>query len=498
MHHIMLELLFGVTTLVVLLAGILVVSRLHQLASAQREVLDTLTQDLENKHREMLNDLHQGMSKQTESMQQGLIQHGSILNETVNRSSERLRDSMSESFERLRHGVNHEMKESRETIVRMQTVQSEALSTLRLTLVASLGDSREQMLKQLSDISAALQGKQDALREDMLLKLSTMLAEQSKREMEQLQSALLQSSQTLTASVGELTKATDLRLAEISGKVTERLDEGFKKTNETFANVMARLATIDEAQKKIDGLTTNVVSLQELLGDKRSRGAFGEVQLDHLVSNVLPAQTYELQATLPSGVRVDCLLKLPEPTGTIAVDSKFPLENYHRMFGSDMDKLTATRFFKADVKKHVDDIANKYIIPNVTADGAVMFIPAEAVFAEIHAYHPELVEYAMKRRVWIVSPTTLMAVLNTARAVIKDVETRKQVHIIKEALGKLGQEFGRFDKRMKNLATHIRQAHEDALEVSITSEKISRQFVNIEQVRLEGEAAPVLVAVETE
>ncbi|MBM5570704.1 MULTISPECIES: DNA recombination protein RmuC [Deefgea] len=492
----MLEMLFGVTTLVVLLAGVLVVSRLHQLSTAQREVLETLTQDLETKHREMLNDLHQGMSKQSEAMQQGLVQHGGLLNDAVNRNSDRLRDSMSESFERLRASVGNEMKESRETISRLQTVQSEALSTLRLTLVASLGESREQMLKQLGDISAALQNKQDTLREDMLLKLSTMLAEQSKREMEQLQAALQQSAASLAGSVAELTKATDNRLAEISGKVTERLDEGFKKTNETFASVMARLATIDEAQKKIDGLTTNVVSLQELLGDKRSRGAFGEVQLEHLISNVLPAQTYELQAALAGGVRVDCLLKLPEPTGTVAVDSKFPLENYHRMFAGEMDKLTATRLFKADVKKHVDDIANKYIIPNVTADGAVMFVPAEAVFAEIHAYHPELVQYAMGKRVWIVSPTTLMAVLNTARAVIKDVETRKQVHIIKDALGKLGQEFGRFDKRMKNLATHIRQAHEDAMEVSVTSEKISKQFINIEQVRLEGEE-PVLIAAGT-
>ncbi|WP_157314779.1 DNA recombination protein RmuC [Chitinibacter sp. GC72] len=488
----MLELLFGISTLVVLLAGVLVVSRLQQLASNQREVLDTLMQELEAKHRQMLSDLHQGLSKQAEALNSGLAQHGALLHEAVNRSGDRLRDGMSESFERLRSGVNSEMKESREAMARLQSAQSDALATLRLSLTASQGDTREQVLKQLGDISSALQSKQDALREDMLLKLSTMLAEQSKREMEQLQAALQQSSQTLTASVGELTKATDTRLGEISGKVTERLDEGFKKTNETFASVMARLATIDEAQKKIDGLTTNVVSLQELLGDKRSRGAFGEVQLEHLISNVLPQQVYELQASLPGGVRVDCLLKLPEPTGTVAVDSKFPLENYHRMFSTEVDKVQATRLFKADVKKHIDDIANKYIVPNVTADGAVMFIPAEAVFAEIHAYHPELVQHAMARRVWIVSPTTLMAVLNTARAVIKDVETRKQVHIIKEALGKLGQEFNRFDTRMKKLATHIRQAHEDAQDVSITSEKISKQFNNIEQVRLEGEAIETL------
>lgn len=481
----MLELLFGITTLMVLLAGVLVVVRLQSLATAQRETLELLGQELAENHREMLADLHESISRQTESTHAALSQQGTLLHEAVTRSGERLRDSMTESFDRLRTGVGTELSETRNVLERMQASQSESLSVMRMTLSTTLSESREQIIKQLADISADVRGKQDALREDVLMKLAQMLADQSKREMELLQGLLNNSTQQLTASVGELTKTADGRLAEISGKVTERLDEGFKKTNETFASVMARLATIDEAQKKIDGLTTNVVSLQELLGDKRSRGAFGEVQLEHLISNVLPAQVYELQASLPGGVRVDCLLKLPEPTGTVAVDAKFPLENYHRMFDPTLDKIATTRAFKADVKKHIDDIANKYIIPNVTADGAVMFIPAEAVFAEIHAYHPELVQHAMTRRVWIVSPTTLMAVLNTARAVIKDVETRKQVHIIKEALGKLGQEFNRFDDRMKKLATHIRQANEDVQHVTITSEKISRRFNEIEQVRLD-------------
>ncbi|KAF0814111.1 hypothetical protein IGB42_01008 [Andreprevotia sp. IGB-42] len=486
----MLESLFGITTLVVLLAGVLVAVRLQQLSRNQHASLELLGQELEARHREMLNDLHQGLARQSEAQHAALAQHGNLLTDTVNRSGERLRESMSESFDRLREGVNRELQETRESMNRLQTAQGESFATLRLALTTSLGESRESTAQQLAHISEALQSKQDQLREDVLLKLGQMLAEQSKREMELIQSMLTTSAQQLTQSVGELTKTADGRLAEISGKVTERLDEGFKKTNETFANVMARLATIDEAQKKIDGLTTNVVSLQELLGDKRSRGAFGEVQLEHLVRNVLPNQVYELQATLSNGTRVDCMLKLPEPTGTVAVDAKFPLENYHRMFEAGGDRVVATRAFKADIRKHIDDIASKYIIPNETADGAVMFVPAEAVFAEIHAYHPELVDLAMSRRVWIVSPTTLMAVLNTARAVIKDVETRKQVHIIKEALGRLGQEFGRFDERMKKLAMHIRQAHDDAQQVSITSEKISRRFVEIEQVRLEGEAAP--------
>jgi DNA recombination protein RmuC len=291
----------------------------------------------------------------------------------------------------------------------------------------------------------------------------------------------------------QIRTSVDQRLEQIRGNVAERLDEGFRKTNETFADVMARLAVIDEAQKKIDGLTTNVVSLQELLGDKRARGAFGEVQLEGLVRNCLPPNAWEMQRTLSNGARADCVLRLPEPTGAVAVDSKFPLENYHRMHTpglAESERGTAERNFKADLRKHVDDIAAKYIIPGETADGAVMFVPAEAVFAEIHAYHRDVIDHALMRRVWIVSPTTLMAVLNTARAVIKDVETRRQVHLIKDALGKLAKDFARFDERMRKLADHIRQAHEDAERVHVSSVKISQRFAQIESAELEHAEAP--------
>jgi len=277
-------------------------------------------------------------------------------------------------------------------------------------------------------------------------------------------------------------------LETVSGKVERRLDEGFKSSNETFVSVMQRLAVIDSAQKQIEKLTGSVVSLQELLGDKKSRGAFGEVQLEALVRNVLPPAAFEMQYTLPNGARVDCVLRLPEPTGLVCVDSKFPLDNYRRMVGpesNDVERAAAQRQFRADVRKHVDDIAAKYIIPDVTSDGAVMFIPAEAVFAEIHAYHGEVVDYANAKRVWIVSPTTLMAVLNTARAVLKDVETRKQIHVIKEALSRLALEFGRFDERMKDVARHIKQAADDVDKIQITGSKITQQFQRIEAAELE-------------
>ena len=345
------------------------------------------------------------------------------------------------------------------------------------------------------DLARLLEEKHRA----MLTDLHGGLAQQSERVTSRLSEELGQTRENLhrlqlqlAASLGETTDKLnariDQRLEQISGKVNERLDEGFRKTNETFVNVMQRLATIDEAQKKIEILTGSVVSLQDLLGNKQARGAFGEVQLEALVRNMLPAAAYEMQFTLPNGLRVDCALRLPEPTGVVCVDSKFPLDNYRRMVSrdtNDVDRALAQRQFRADVRKHIDDISAKYIVPDVTSDGAVMFVPAEAVFAEIHAYHPEVVEYANARRVWIVSPTTLMAVLNTARAVLKDVETRKQIHVIKEALARLAVEFGRFDERLHDLARHIRQAGEDVEKIQITGSKISQQFQRIESAELE-------------
>ncbi len=425
--------------LVAIIAVLLLLVR-QNLRGGQADQSAIIAQQFEDKHRAMLLDVNDGLNK----------------------LGDRLSASSSESSERLRASVAAELQATRDAMQALQLAQNNSLSQTR---------------------------------ETVLEKLHTTLSEQGKSQQALINDTMLKATTTLTQSIESLTKAVDGRLEQIGGKVSERLDEGFKKTNQTFVDVMARLATIDEAQKKIDGLTTNVVSLQELLGDKRSRGAFGEVQLEALVRNVLPVNTFAMQHTFENGTRADCALFLPEPTGTVAVDSKFPLENYHRMFDSKLteaEQLLAEKQFKLDVKKHVDDIAKKYIISNVTSDGAVMFIPAEAVFAELHAYHQDVIEYAMNKRVWVVSPTTLMAVLNTARAVLKDVETRKQVHVIKEELGKLSKDFGRFDQRMKKLADNIRQAHENAQDVHISSQKITQRFAKIERVELVNQPTDVL------
>ena len=373
-------------------------------------------------------------------------------------------------------------------------------------LIARLAVQGTAVRKLPEDLARVLEERHRAMLNDLhggLAQQSDRLNSRLSEELNLTRETLHRLQLSLGANLGEttdkLSAKIDQRLEQIAGKVNERLEEGFKKTNETFVNVMQRLATIDEAQKKIETLTGSVVSLQELLGDKRSRGAFGEVQLEALVRNVLPNQAFEMQYTLSNGMRVDCVLKLPAPTGLVCVDSKFPLENYKLMLdpkANEAGRAIAQKAFRADVRKHVDAIASKYIVDNETSDGAVMFVPAEAVFAEIHAYHSEVVDYAIGKRVWIVSPTTLMAVLNTARAVLKDVETRKQIHVIKEALARLAVEFARFDDRLKKLADHIRQAHEDAEKIQITGGKISQQFQRIESAEIEAPEAARLKVVE--
>lgn len=292
---------------------------------------------------------------------------------------------------------------------------------------------------------------------------------------------------TLNERMQSITQDIQQRLQTISQQVDKRLNDGFEKTTETFTRIVERLAVIDAAQKKITELSTNVVSLQELLSDKRSRGAFGEVQLSALIHNVLPESNFSLQYTLSNGKRVDCMLFLPAPTGNVAIDAKFPLENFQLMMDHalpEVERKAAEQRFRLDIRKHIQDISEKYIIEGETADGAVMFIPAEAIFAEIHAHYPDVIEFAQKSRVWLASPTTVMAILTTARAVLKDAATRKQVHIIQDHLRMLAADFSRFEKRMDALAKHIEQAHTDVSEVQTSANKITSRFNKIEKVEL--------------
>ena len=348
-----------------------------------------------------------------------------------------------------------------------------------------MADLRIKLLRQMNEQQAQLNRSQNQSLDQLL----EHIAKATQTNREELAKSLLSSGDQMAQRIDSLTMATDKRLQEISGQVEKRLSEGFEKTTKTFSDILQRLALIDDAQKKITELSTNVVSLQEVLNDKRSRGAFGEVQLNGLIRNVLPEQSFKLQHTLSNGKIADCILFLPKPTGNVVIDSKFPLESFRKMMDFELpnsDRKVALKQFKIDIKKHINDISDKYLIDNETADGAIMFIPAEAVFAEIHGHQSDLVDYANKKRVWLASPTTLMAILTTARSVLKDEATRQQIHIIQAHLSDLAQDFSRFKSRFANLAKHIDQAAVDVQQIHTSANKISNRFEKIEQVELEA------------
>lgn len=361
----------------------------------------------------------------------------------------------------------------------------------RAALLESQSNTQSRMEQRFSDVQQALEKRLGEMSQVSTERFGGMQHSIEKRLGEMSKDSI----ESFTKSNNELHETLQKRLAEISGQVERRLEKGFEKTTETFTDVVKRLALIDEAQKRITELSGNVVSLQEVLTDKRSRGAFGEVQMAGLIRNVMPEDSYALQHSLSNGMRVDCMMFLPDPTGHIAIDSKFPLNSFQKMMddeASEIDRKNAEKQFRLDIRKHIKDIASKYIIENETADGAIMFIPAEAVFAEIHAHQPLLVEEAQRARVWLVSPTTLMAVLTTARAVLKDSATRKQVHVIQEHLVNLAKDFDRFRKRMDNLSRHIQQANRDVEDVHVSANKISSRFEKIEKVEIEQEDVELL------
>ena len=286
----------------------------------------------------------------------------------------------------------------------------------------------------------------------------------------------------------KLNDSIEKKLLIINDKVNERIDQNFEKTNKTFNNILERLTKIDEAQKKIDSLSSEIVGLQSVLTDKKTRGIFGEVNLNYILTSVFGEKKgtiYDIQHTMSNGSIADSVLFAPEPLGTICIDSKFPLENYERMTDrslSTIERETATKMFKMDVKKHIDAISSKYIIPGETADEAIMFLPAEAIFAEINAYHPELLKYSYEKRVWICSPTTLMSTLTIIQMILKNIERDKYAQVIHVELNKLSKEFEKYRERWDKLSRSIDTVTKDIKDINITTEKITKRFDSINSV----------------
>jgi DNA recombination protein RmuC len=280
-------------------------------------------------------------------------------------------------------------------------------------------------------------------------------------------------------------------LAEMQERMKESLHGSSKQTATSLTQLQERLAAIDKAQDNITKLSGDVLSLQDILSNKQTRGAFGEIQLNDIVSKALPSDSFQLQATLSNGRRADCLINLPNPPGPIVIDSKFPLEAYEALIGStnDMELKAAVQMFRSTVRKHITDISEKYILDGETADGALMFLPSEAVYAELHAKFPELVQESFTKRVWIVSPTTCMATLNTMRAILKDARMREQAGAIRKELGLLHKDVERLGDRVGNLDRHFGQAAKDISEIKISAEKAGRRAQRLDNFDFE-ELAP--------
>ncbi|MCZ6610411.1 MAG: DNA recombination protein RmuC [Alphaproteobacteria bacterium] len=297
---------------------------------------------------------------------------------------------------------------------------------------------------------------------------------------------IIAATRTAESAMRELLEA---RLKEVSKNVSDGLLKSADRTNESMTQIRNRLAVIDRAQKHISELSTQMVGLQDILANKQARGAFGEIQLNDLVSKVLPPSAYKFQATLSNGRRADCLLELPNPPGSIVIDAKFPLESYNALQGAkdEAHKKAAQRAFAADVIGHINDIAERYIVPGETAEQALMFLPSEAVFAELHANFRNAIEQSYAKRVWIVSPSTCMAMLHTVRAVLKDVRMREQAHVIQKEVAILGQDVGRLDSRVENLRKHFNLAEKDIGEIQTSARKITSRVDKIEQIEVEGD-----------
>ena len=367
------------------------------------------------------------------------------------------------------------------------------LELYKLTKPKTQEDRTDEVISALKDETKESQIELIKELAEFSNKLTKSMGESSKDNIKDLNEFKDTLSKNIVVQFETMNKRIEEQMDRINNKVEVKLNEGFEKTNKTFTNIVERLTKIDEAQKNIEQLSTEVVSLQHLLSDKKARGTFGEVQLNHILSAIFGdnnKKVYDTQVKLSNNNMVDALLYLPDEMGNLPIDSKFPLENYQRMVDRelpDRDRELATRAFKADMKKHIDAIATKYIIPNETSDQAVLFVPAEAIFAEINAYHQEVVDYAQSKRVWIASPTTLMSLLTTVQVLLRNVERDKYAKVIQEELVKLGAEFSRYQDRWDKLSRNIDTVSKSVKDIHTTSTKIGKRFEEISHVNLELE-----------
>ncbi len=354
-----------------------------------------------------------------------------------------------------------------------------ALLALLLLILRAAGRGSQPIMRELGWLANRVQGLSDG--------------------QERLAGGLHHVSEAQTVSQTAMLRLMEQRLAEVQRGMSEALQGSSVRTARSLGDLHQRLEVIDKAQANIEKLSGNVLGLQDILSNKQTRGAFGEIQLHDIVGKALPSDAFTMQATLSNGKRADCLIHLPQPPGPIVVDAKFPLEAYEALRRAETPRQVqeAAQFMRSSVRAHIRAISEKYILEGETADGALMFLPSEAVYAELHANYPDVVREGFAAKVWIVSPTTCMAVLNTMRAVLKDARMREQAGAIRRELGELYKDIDRLGERVGNLDRHFGQAAKDIEEIKISSDKAgkrARRLDNFDFEELAAEPAVVRIA----
>ena len=338
-------------------------------------------------------------------------------------------------------------------------------------------------------------GRSTAIAERLALEMAAIMPRvQSLSDgQQQLAGGLSHVSEAQAASQGHMLRLMEDRLAKVTETVQGNLSASAKTTAVSLGELQQRLKTIDKAQDNITKLSGDVLGLQDILANKQTRGAFGEIQLRDIVANALPSDGFKLQATLGSGRRADCLIDLPNPPGPIVIDAKFPLEAYEalQVTETDAEKSAAIRAFKSSVRVHIKAIAERYIVDGETADGAIMFLPSEAVYAELHSNHSDVIQESFAARVWIVSPTTCMATLNTMRAILKDARMREQAGAIRTALRQLHRDVGLVVERAEKLNTHFNQAKADLDGIGVAAERAGKRAARLDDFDFGEESPPI-------
>ncbi len=392
------------------------------------------------------------------------------------------------------------LKEISKEQIENALIKSNADETMKLVnkfndlekkLLELLNGFKLDLMKARNEDSDLLYGRIKDMTNSFTLVKETLIKELSetrKNVNDELNKKIIEINKFMVEFSDKTMKFLEDKINHLNDTVKGKLDEGFKKTNESFMKMIESINLINEAQKNIQSVQKDITSLQNVLTDKKSRGTFGEVQLNTILYNVFGEfsknSPYELQYQFKddlNSVKADAVIKCPEPVGLLAIDSKFPLENYKNMLNanSEVEKLKYSKLFDSDCKKHIEAISSKYIIPGVTSNQAIMFLPSEAIFAEINANHYNIINYAQTKNVWLTSPTTLMAFLTTIATLLQNIKYSKNILVIRDNITKLAAEFNRYKERWESLQGHINQVSKDVHEINITTNKITNKFSEI-------------------